>query len=192
MLPAPYQDYPDPAATPTAGFLVRLGAYFVDLLILGPLTLATYFAMVKLPSLWLVVFISVLKALYKPLAEAHFGKTLGKHFFKLRIVDRTSGERMDFNQSFIRYLPFAVADFAYLFLLIRILQAPDFGEVADWGGYWTYMTEFPLNQNFIISLCGNLPLFSAVWMIMDPWKRALHDRWADTFVLRAHAVNSSG
>ena len=49
-------------------------------------------------------------ALYPLLAEYHFGKTIGKHLMKLRVV-RESGARISFGQSIVRQLPIALEVF---------------------------------------------------------------------------------
>lgn len=184
MLNEEYQDYPDPAAIPTVGFLPRLGAAFIDLLVLGPISYGIYHFMVVQPSIYVVAGLSVLNALYKPLAEAIFGYTVGKYLLKMKVVDRKSNQRITLNQSFTRFLPWAVAAFASLFVLVRVIEAQDFTEVDTLAGYMDYLAKFPLSRNFLVSLLNNFPIFSAVWIIMDPWKRALHDRWAETFVVK--------
>lgn len=49
-------------------------------------------------------------ALYPLLAEYYFGKTIGKHMMKLRVV-RESGARISFGQSIVRQLPIALEVF---------------------------------------------------------------------------------
>jgi uncharacterized RDD family membrane protein YckC len=48
--------------------------------------------------------------LYPVLAEYYFGKTIGKHVMKLRVV-RESGTRISFGQSIVRQLPVALEVF---------------------------------------------------------------------------------
>jgi uncharacterized RDD family membrane protein YckC len=164
--------------------LPRLAAYFVDQLVLLPLMYGVYFFMVVRPALTGVVVFWILQQLYKPLLEAGFGQTAGKALLRLRVVDRTKLGSITLNQSFIRYLPWAVMGFANLFVQIRAFESVDFAEIDGLKPYVTYIATFPLTQNFLVNLCNNFPVFSAVWMIMDPWRRALHDRWAQTYVLK--------
>ncbi len=182
------QKLPDPTTVPTAGFLPRVAAYLVDQLVLLPLLLGIYFFTVERPLMPAIVVIWVIQTLYKPLTEWYFGRTLGKALIRLRVVDRGTNRRPSLNQSFVRYLPFAVAAFAGLFVTIRIFQSPELAEVSGLRDYGYYLRSFPLNQDFLISTLNNFPVFSAVWMIMDPWSRALHDRWAQTFVIRIPPV----
>ncbi|WP_420460235.1 RDD family protein [Neolewinella sp.] len=179
-----YTDLPDPTTVPTVGFLPRFLAWFIDQVVLLVLIFPTYYVMVVRPNLSVVVAIWVLQFLYKPLTEARFGATVGKWLLKQRVVDRHTYYRITLNQSFVRYLPFAVSQFASLFVLIRAFDSSELAEVADLQRYVNFITYYPLNQSFAVNLCNNFPVFSSVWMILDPWSRALHDRWAETFVTR--------
>ncbi len=179
-----YQDLPDPTTVRTAGFLARVAAYLIDLFALAPLLFGIYFFTVSQPLLPAIVLIWVVQTLYKPLTEWYFGRTLGKALLRLRVVDRGTNLRPNLNQSFVRFLPFAVAAFAGLFVTIRIFQSPEVAQISGLREYGNFLRGFPLNQDFLISMLNNFPVFSAVWMIMDPWSRALHDRWAETFVIQ--------
>ena len=179
-----YTDLPDPTTVPTVGFLPRFLAWFIDQVVVTVLIFPTYYFVVVRPNLGIVVGLWVLQFCYKPLTEARFGATVGKWLLKQRVVDRRTYRRITLNQSFIRYLPFAISQFASLFVLIRIFDSAELAEVDGIQGYISYITYFPLNQSFTINLCNNFPVFSSVWMILDPWSRALHDRWAETFVTR--------
>lgn len=178
------QELPDPLTLPTAGFLPRLAAYLVDQFVLAPLVVGIYYFMVQAPSLLGLGLLWFLHFLYKPAMEALYGFTLGKLLLRMRVVDRATNLVPDFNQSMVRYLPFAVANFIYLFVLLRVFRSPEFVEVETLKGYLNFLTLFPLKDNFIVSLLNNFPFFSGVWLILDPWHRALHDRWAETFVVK--------
>nr|WP_256534165.1 RDD family protein [Lewinella sp. JB7] len=162
----------------------RVAAYLVDQFVLLPVMYAIFYFMVERPLLYAVIVLWALQTLYKPLTESLFGCTAGKWIMRLRVVDRGTHRKIGLNQSFVRYLPFAVSAFATLFVQIRMFEAPEFREVTDLELYVNYMSSFPLNQNLLVNICNNFPVFSAVWLIMDPWSRALHDRWAQTFVIR--------
>ncbi|MBB4078148.1 putative RDD family membrane protein YckC [Lewinella aquimaris] len=178
------QDLPDPTTVPTAGFLPRVAAYLVDQFVMIPVMYATFYFMVEQPLLYAVIALWLVQSLYKPLTESFLGFTVGKWIMRLRVVDRGTNRKIGLNQSFVRYLPFAVSAFATLFVQIRMFETPEFREVNNLELYVNYMSSFPLNQNLLVNICNNLPVFSAVWLIMDPWSRALHDRWAQTFVIR--------
>lgn len=177
------QDLPDPTTVPTAGFLPRLAAAIVDFFVLSPLLYGIYYFMVEQPMLLGIVAMWMLQFCYKPLTEAYFGCTVGKALMRLRVVNQGTNQNISLNQSLMRYLPWAVSGFVTLFVYIRIFQSPGFAEVGDVWEYSDFLNSFPLTDNFLVSLGNNFPTFSAVWMFMDPWNRALHDRWAQTFVI---------
>ncbi len=186
------QDLPDPTTVPTAGFVPRAAAALVDFLVLSPLLYGIYYFMVIFPSYKGLVAMWVLYHLYKPLTEAFLGRTLGKALLKLRVVTMGGRERISLDQSFTRYLPWAISGFITLFIYIRVMESPGFAEIHDPWAYSEYLSSFPLQENFLVSLGNNLPTFSAVWMIMDPWNRTLHDRWASTFVVYDVAAPKTG
>lgn len=178
------EDLPDPRTLPTAGFVLRLGAWLIDQFALAPLVLLTYYFMVRDPSLAGVVVIWLLSNLYKPLTESYLGWTVGKRILRMRVVDRGTYRKIGLNQSLTRYLPWAIASFVNLFVLIRLFASPEIAEATDLASYQTALITFPLNENFWVRLIGNVPAFSAAWLLTDPWNRALHDRLAATFVVR--------
>ncbi|PPK86389.1 putative RDD family membrane protein YckC [Neolewinella xylanilytica] len=181
-------ELPDPTTIPTAGFLPRLAAAIIDAVVLGPLSFGIYYFMVWQPSLLGIVAVWLISFAYKPILEARLGFTIGKWIMRLRVVDRGTNLRIDFNQSLLRYLPWAISAFVTLFVYIRLAQSAGIQEVGDLWAYNKYMNTFPLSQNFFVSMGNSFPIFSAVWLISDPWHRALHDRWAETFVVRDVSV----
>lgn len=185
MITSPsYTNLPDPTTVPTVGVFHRVLAYLIDQFCTQVLVFPVYYFMVVRPNFTLVVLLWLLQFLYKPLLESRFGATLGKLALRLRVVDRGSYRRIGLNQSFVRYVPFAVAQFATLFLLIRISGDAALAEVESVNEYVRFLTFHPLSQSFVVGLCNNIPVFSSAWMVMDPWNRSLHDRWAQTFVVR--------
>ena len=190
--PTTYVDLPDPQTVPTAGLLPRLGAYLADQFVLIPLTYGTYYFLVQYQSMVMVGVVWLLQFAYKPLCENQFGRTPGKALLRLRVVDRGTNTYPGLNQSFVRYLPFAVANFVALFVLSRMMAAPGFEEIATVWDYTRFLADSPLRENTLIGIFNSLPVFSGVWLIMDPWNRALHDRWAQTFVVKEWAVDPRG
>lgn len=184
MTSQPIAELPDPTTLPTAGTLPRLAAFLVDKFVTVPALAGVYYFMVPHPSIWGIVACWVVVFLYKPLAEHLYGMTVGKWLLRVRVSDRLTNQPPSLNQSFVRYLPFAVAEFATLFIFIRVFQSPELAEITSLNEYVSYTEFFPLRQNLLVSFCNNFPIFSGVWLILDPWSRALHDRWAQTFVLR--------
>lgn len=100
-----------------AGFWLRLAAFFADMslfvLAAAPVALTIVliesggvpdWAGVALLLLWALAIFG-LSLIYFPLLEARFGKTLGKHLMKIRVVDE-SGRPLQLRQAIIRRLSF--------------------------------------------------------------------------------------
>ena len=146
--------------------------------------------MIEQPSMALFILVWLIKFVYKPVLESALGYTVGKGVLRLRVVDRGTNRKISFEQSLRRYLPWAVANFAMLFVFIRFFQSPLLAEVTDYRSFMDAVANFPLNQNIFVTTGNSLPFFSGVWLITDPWNRALHDRWAQTFVVREVAASA--
>lgn len=171
-------------ASPYASFTNRALARVADIgLVSLPLSALALIAIVLLRSLPIAILCIVLDAAYKPIMEAKYGWTLGKKWRKIKVISQESGGLMDINQSLNRFLPWAIAYFASIFVYTRHFQDPAFAEVTDLEQYLEFATNHVLNGNFFVSLANNLTIFSAVWMFSDPFKRTLHDRFAKTIVV---------
>lgn len=156
----------------------------MDVAVLLPLSYGIYYFVVEDNRMFVMVAIWLLTFLYKPIMESVFGWTVGKAVMRLRVVDGGNNLNIDLNQSFIRFLPWAVSYFVSLFVYVRVSQTAGVTELDGFMDWNAYLARFPLNENLLISMGNNFPVFSAVWLITDPWNRALHDRWARTFVIR--------
>jgi len=72
-----------------------------------------WFLFPRTPFVVIIIVVAGLlaaSALYPLFAEYYFGKTIGKHLMKLRVV-RESGARISFGQSIVRQLPIALEVF---------------------------------------------------------------------------------
>jgi len=100
-----------------AGFRLRLAAFFADMSIFvlsaAPVALTAILIENKtvpgwvgmaLMGLWALAILG-LSLTYFPLLEARFGKTLGKHIMRIRVVDE-SGRPLQLRQAIIRRLSF--------------------------------------------------------------------------------------
>lgn len=96
------------AAHPFVRLLARLIDFAVATIVIAPAAVAVWFwGDVKYVPLWLFVYLigsSTLIAIYPMVAEARYGRTLGKHLFGLRVV-RESGARISGLQAVVRNLP---------------------------------------------------------------------------------------
>ena len=173
-------------------FLLRLAATFIDILVVAPLGYLGYYFMVSDPVVAAAVTLIVVESLYKPVAEKVYGKTVGKHLLKLKVISQHDFGPISWNQTFTRYLPWAVVAFASIFTTIRFMEDPNFGNFADYREYLQYVQTSRLGESPVLAVINNLPLFSALFIILDPWRRALHDRWAGTYVVFTPPVPPRG
>ena len=95
-----------------APFFVRVLARLIDFAaataVISPVAVGVWFwGDVQYLPMWLFVYLlggSLLIAIYPMVAEARYGRTLGKHLFGLRVV-RESGTRISAWQAVVRNLP---------------------------------------------------------------------------------------
>ena len=161
----------------------RFIAWLLDRVVLLPLTGGLLYAIVELKSLAFAILMLVAEAAYKPIMEATSGQTLGKKWMNIRVVNQKGFGPISWNQSLFRFLPWAAVFYATVFIIVRHFQADGFMEVDSWPAYIEFGREHPLGENLLIAMINYLPLFSVMWVMSDPMKRALHDRLAGTVVL---------
>jgi len=92
-----------PSVLPTAGSLMRVGAYLIDSLILAVVVVAVFYgvgAATKTEDLSLA-FVVPLQILYFSVGETIFGRTVGKSIMGLCVVDERGG-RASFAQILVR------------------------------------------------------------------------------------------
>lgn len=151
-------------AVPYAGFWRRLMAFAGDFGLLLAVTapvigLALFLGFGddqpgELTAISLIVCVLIGVALlglylfYFPLLEAHFGKTLGKHLMRIRVV-RESGAPIGLGQAFVRrlslyfemlwidalFIPFTERKQRALDIIAKTIVVCEPGEEAPWWGY---------------------------------------------------------
>lgn len=171
--------------TTTAPIWRRFLAWLVDAVVLSFFTAATIYVLVTYRSLAGAVVIAILEGLYKPVMEANYGWTLGKRALKIQVIDAQTGGPIDFNQSLMRYLPWAITVFAGIWLLDQYLKDPAFAEVLVMDDYMPYLRNSAWTENTYLGIIRQLPVFSSVWMVGDQLRQALHDKLAGTIVVNA-------
>src|SRR5690349_6236372 len=70
-----------------AGFWIRLGALFMDGLVLSPVLAAGYFNLLQWKSIPLLIIFTFIQIGYSPFFEYHYGATLGKMALRLKVVN---------------------------------------------------------------------------------------------------------
>lgn len=74
-----------------AGFWIRVGATIVDILVMLPFVGLSFYILLVLKSLPLMIVITVIMAAYKPLMEYQYGATLGKMAVGIKVVNEEGG-----------------------------------------------------------------------------------------------------
>ena len=177
---------PPDAGTPAPAPLPRrFVAWLLDRIVLLPFSGGLLYAIVELKSLPLALLMMVGEAAYKPVLEGLNGQTLGKKWMNVKVVNQEGFGPISWNQSLLRFLPWAAVFYATVFVIVRHFQADGFLEVDSFPAYIDFSRDHPLGENFFIAVINYLPLFSVMWVMSDPLRRALHDRWAKTVVVES-------
>ena len=171
--------------TTTAPVWRRFVAWLIDAVVRSVFTAATVYVLVTYRSLAGAIVIAILEGLYKPVLEARFGWTLGKKAMNIQVIDAQTGNQIDFNQSLMRYLPWAITVFAGIWLLDQYLKDPAFAEVLVMEDYLEYLRNSDWNENTYLGIIRQLPVFSSAWMVGDQLRQAVHDKLAGTLVVMA-------
>lgn len=150
---------------------------------LFPLSLAIFTIATGSKDIRLVLLILFVEAAYKPVLEKRFGTTLGKRILGLRVISTTGAEAISWNQSFLRFLPWAISYYTTVFVYTRYFQSPGFAEVVEVEAFRDFIYQHPLNESTLVGLLSSMPFFSATWAMTDLLRRTIHDRLAKTVVI---------
>ena len=179
------------STSPYADIRKRLYARLIDFIIVFvPLNAAAMLALFFGKSLITALAFLLIEAAYKPFLEMIWGQTIGKMILRIKVVDRATGNNISLNQTLMRFFPWALGVFGTIFLYIRYMQADGFMDITELEQMQDFMKEHVLTNNFLLSVLSNASIFSAVWMISDPLRRALHDRMADTVVVDVREIGN--
>lgn len=173
---------------PPATLRNRAFAYLLDRLFVLPFSLGLIYIVITFKSLPLALLCIVGEALYKPVLEGLFGHTLGKKLMKIKVVSQDKQAPITFNQSLLRFTPWAISYYAAIFVMIRYFESPDLLTVTTQEEYLAFISKHPLSSNFLIAVLNALWIFSVTWALSDPLRRALHDRLGGTLVVEAEEV----
>lgn len=110
-----------------ATFLSRSGAYFLDTVIVAGVALfVNAINIANFKSFLIYLPVAILSIFYKPFMESHYGATIGKMAFQLKVTDQNF-KRIDFKQSILRSIILifpAILLFPFIMwlLIIQILR----------------------------------------------------------------------
>ncbi|MFK8007842.1 MAG: RDD family protein [Saprospiraceae bacterium] len=165
-----------------AGFWTRVGAAFVDFLVFIPLLGLLVYGLIALKSLPIVLSVTIIMAAYKPLMEYQYGATLGKMAVGIKVIDEEGG-LLSSNQTIIRYLPWLIGNVISIFMYIELFGIGAFQDVNGFMEYVVFTQEYSSSSSNLSSLAGWLVLISALGMLFNDQKQALHDKMAKTYCI---------
>lgn len=165
-----------------AGFWIRVGASIVDILVMIPLIGLSFYILLVLKSLPLIIITTIITAAYKPLMEYQYGATLGKMAVGVKVINEDGG-LLTPNQAIIRYMPWLIGNIVNLLVLVEVFAAPGFEEVEGFMEYNMFVAQNPSTLTSISSAVGLLVLVSVIFLLFNKQKQALHDKWANTFCI---------
>ena len=163
------------------GFWVRLGATFIDILVLAPFTALTYFNIVSWKSMEILILLTLLPVIYKPFCEFYYGATVGKMALRLKVVNLQL-ERANIEEILLRNIFYVVPTLISLVFSVVMFNDPEFLDVDGFIEYSTYSQKFT-SMNLISYISGSITIVDGIMLIADTQNRALHDRIGKTFVV---------
>jgi uncharacterized RDD family membrane protein YckC len=161
-------------------FWRRFGALIIDGFALTVLSLTfglIFWADTKLMQTINTTIISNITYVYSVLMIGKYGQTFGKMAMGVKVVDNDTGGKVDFNQAFKReMIPIFLVNTSIISKII-IFNDIDLRtyELSTLGYIIVFLPSF---MSFIWSITEILT------MLLDQKNRALHDKIADTVVVR--------
>lgn len=172
----------DPNTVIYGGFWVRLGAMFIDGLVLAPVSVGImYYNATAMKSPILLAVITLLSLAYKPVMEYIYGATLGKMALKLRVVD-AQFESAGLQEILLRNIFHIVPSLVTLVFTIGLYLSPEFEDISGFMEYSQYSSQFKSLQivNYVSFF---ITIVDAIVLLADSRKRSLHDKIAQTYVI---------
>jgi uncharacterized RDD family membrane protein YckC len=169
-----------------AGFWPRLGALFVDFLVLAPFGIGiSYFNITQWKSVPLLILVTVVSLGYKPFCEFNYGATLGKMALKLKVVNLQFGNAT-LQEILMRNIFHVVPSLVSLIPTVAVFTSPEFLEMTDFKGFMEYNTLLGADQRgtWINGVTGILLILDVIFLLSDKQKRSLHDRIGNTYVIQ--------
>lgn len=165
-----------------AGFWTRVGASLVDAIVLLPLTGLSFYILLGMKSLPLMILISLVMTAYKPVMEYQYGATVGKMALGIKVINEEGG-MLTPNQAIIRYSPWLFGSIINILSLVELFGLGVFGEIGGFMDYVTLTQEHSSILNTLSSFAGLVVLVSVLVLLFNDQKQALHDKWAKTYCI---------
>ena len=165
-----------------AGFWIRLGALLLDGLILSPLTAGgIMYNALFWKSTPVLVLVTVLRLMYKPLLEFYMGATLGKRIVGISVINE-QGEKPSILEALLRNVFSLVIGIATLIFETFIYQTTAFMNANNLIEYSKVLSN-PDFINRINGIYGFVLLSDLIMLLTSHDKRTLHDRIGNTYVV---------
>jgi uncharacterized RDD family membrane protein YckC len=160
--------------TTYGGFWQRIGAAFLDWVVMVPISLGIKYLNFGPWSPVVSVVLNLIPVIYKPLMEFHYGATVGKMVLRLR-VRNLEMEEASLGAIFRRNVFYLIPQVLSLWsTLVRY-----FGRGIESDSLLGDITTF----QYIVIGVAFITVIDVIMMAADPRKRSLHDRIGGTVVV---------
>lgn len=168
-----------------AGFMQRLGAFFIDAGLLFFIYAPFHFYnIIEAKSFYLFVFYQLLWMLYKPFCEFFWGQTIGKAALRIKVYSADM-IKLSFGKSFFRNVLFMMPAISGFYFYQSVFSTEKFLNIQDYFEFQeAFILEFPLFNVLYYSIIAIILLDSIYLMFFGGVKeKSLHDKWAGTVVI---------
>lgn len=174
-----------------AKFWDRVGAYLLDIIIVGSISFAFNYAnIIHFKSFLLYLPIAIIGILYKPYMESHYEATLGKMMLNLKVTD-LNYRKIGFEKSVLRSLILIIPSLVYIPVHYFGFENP---EIANTDGFMEFSTalaaEYP-DAQLLSSVLSLVVIADIVFLIVESSgeRRSLKDLIAKTYVIKTKGSN---
>ncbi|MFT5217794.1 MAG: putative RDD family membrane protein YckC [Glaciecola sp.] len=164
-----------------AGFWIRVGATFIDLLaliILIGLNMLNLYLWKNLASM-LILNIAVIA--YKPFMEFKYGATFGKMALKIKVLT-IENQLMTIQQSLTRSIPWLISGAVTIYTATALMTHPLYLETEGYIQITQIQQE--VTPMTIQTLSTLFFMVSVIVVAFDKQKRGIHDMLAKTYCLK--------
>jgi len=167
-----------------AAFGHRLGAAFLDALILSPLHFGlTYCCLLYVKSYLLSLVPVTIGIIYKCYMEKKYGATFGKKIIGIKVVTEDLQALPD-KAVYIRNYSYFVSFVLALFTHYILYSTPGFESVTTYMEAIKIQNDMPIVLKMIGYISGLLFFVDCLLMLNFSKNQTLHDRWAKTVVIK--------